>query len=68
MATQNETWVRNSAFELVRKHGFIEAQNMCAKWRDQSSFGTASYAMHNKICKQLAEFATIGAMFRTVGK
>jgi hypothetical protein len=55
-----------SAFELVRKHGFTEAQRLSDQWRDMNSPGTTSYAMHNAVCKQIREFATVGAMFRPV--
>ena len=56
----------NAAFELVRKHGFVEAQRLAAQWRDMSSEGTATFSMHNAVCKQIAEFATVGAMYRKV--
>lgn len=63
---ENETWVRNAAYALVNKYGFVEAQNMCKRLRDQSSLGTASYAMDNAICKQLYKFATVGQLHRQV--
>ena len=56
----------NAAFELVRKHGFVAALKMSEKMRDANSEGTASFAMHNAVVKQLREFATVGAMYRTV--
>lgn len=55
-----------AAFELVRKNGFIEAQRLSAQWRDMNAYGTTSYALHNAVCKQLAEFATVGAMYRPI--
>lgn len=58
--------VKISAFELVRKHGFIEAQRLCAQWRDMNAPGTASFVLHNEVCRQLADFATVGAMYRPV--
>ena len=57
-----------SAFELVRKHGFIEAKRLSDSWRDLSSFGTTSYALHNAVSKLLADFATVGTIYRKVGK
>jgi hypothetical protein len=56
----------NAAFELVRKHGFSEALRLARHWRDMNSPGTASFSLHNKLCKQLHEFASVGAMFRSV--
>jgi len=57
---------RNSAFELVRKHGFVEAERLAKQWRDMNSEGTYSYANHNSVCKWLYRFSTAGTMFRTV--
>lgn len=56
----------NAAFEMVRQHGFVEAERLAKQYRDASSEGTATFANHNAVCKQIAEFATVGAMFRTV--
>ena len=55
-----------AAFELVRKHGFIEAQRLSDLWRDENSEGTASFALHNAVCKQLREFATVGTCYRRI--
>ena len=52
------------AFELVRKHGFTEAQRLANGWRDMNAPGTASFSFHNQLCKQLHDFATVGAMYR----
>jgi len=54
----------NSAFEMVRKHGFVEAERLCKQYRDMNSWGTTSYALHNEVCKAIADFATVGAMYR----
>ena len=61
----DEAQATNSAFELVRQHGFAEAQRLCEQWRDNSAQGTATFALHNAVCKKLREFATVGAAFRT---
>ena len=55
-----------AAFELVRKHGFVEAQRLAAQWRDMNAPGTSSYCLHNQVCKRLAEFATVGPLHRPV--
>jgi hypothetical protein len=62
--TMTDKQTVNQAFELVRKHGFIEAQRLATQWRDMNAPGTASFAMHNALCKQLHQFATVGAMYR----
>ena len=55
-----------AAFELVRKHGFVEAQRLAEQWRDMNSPGTTSFCLHNALCKQLQEFASVGSMYRPV--
>ena len=67
MKATQDTIARNAAFELVRQHGFVEAQRLATEWRDMNSEGTASFAYHNAVCKWLYRFATAGAMFRTIG-
>lgn len=57
-----------SAFELVRKHGFAKAQRLSDQWRYESAPGTMTFALHNAVSKRIAEFATVGAMFRPVGR
>jgi hypothetical protein len=52
------------AFEMVRKHGFVEAKRLAKEHRDMSSEGTMSFALHNAVYKQICEFATVGAMHR----
>jgi hypothetical protein len=68
VATNEETMTQDKittqAFELVRMHGFEEAQRMAAAWRDANAPGTISFALHNQLCKKLREFATVGAMYR----
>lgn len=54
------------AFELVRKHGFSEAARLSAQWRDMNAEGTVSFALHNAVCKRIAEFAAAGACFRAI--
>lgn len=56
-----------SAFELIRKHGFAEAERLSAKWRDSNAPGTMSFALHNATWKQVREFAAGGSMYRPIG-
>lgn len=62
----DERQVTISAFELVRKHGFVEAQRLADQWRGMNAPGTASFCFHNQVCRKLREFATVGALYRPV--
>ena len=55
-----------AAFELVRQHGLIEAKRIADARRDANAEGTMTFALHNEVCKRVAEFAAYGAMFRPV--
>ena len=55
-----------AAFELIRKHGFTEAQRLSDGFRDMNAQGTISYALHNAVSKQIAEFADSGSAYRPV--
>jgi hypothetical protein len=61
-----DTQARNAAFEMVRMHGFVEAQRLAEYARDMNSEGTYTFAAHNAVCKWLYRFATTGTSFRTV--
>ena len=56
---------RNAAFEMVRKHGFVEAARLCAEYRDMNSAGTFTFAHHNAVLKHITEAAQRGSMFRS---
>lgn len=61
----DENQARNAAFEMIRKHGFEEAGKLSQAFRDANSEGTATFANHNAVCKQIACFAASRTMFRT---
>lgn len=52
------------AFDMARQHGFIEAKRLAAQARDNNAPGTMSFALHNQVCRKLAEFAAAGTMYR----
>ena len=49
-----------SAREMIRTHGYVEAKRICIQARDMNSAGTASYAFHNAVLKQINLAATCG--------
>ncbi len=50
---------RESAQEMVRKHGYAEALRLTTRNRDMNSEGTASFAFHNAVVKELRLMAKI---------
>jgi hypothetical protein len=56
--------VATVAFELVRLHGFLEAQEIAQRWRDAHPPGSVGFILHDTLCEQLVEFARIGSLYR----
>lgn len=53
---------RESARHAIRLHGYREAQRLTLRWRDMSSPGTASFAFHNAVLKEINLAATVGPL------
>ncbi len=49
-----------SALAMVRRFGYTEAVQRCERVRDMSSEGTASFASHNAVLRELRLMSTIG--------
>lgn len=51
---------REAARQAIRLHGYTEAKRLTLRLRDESASGTASYAFHNAILKEINLAATVG--------
>jgi hypothetical protein len=52
----------DDAVKMVQKHGYLEAVRLCTQWRDMSSPGTTSYALHNAVLRELDKMPTVGRL------
>ncbi len=51
-----------AALSMVRQFGFVDAVARCERVRNMSSEGTASFASHNAVLKELRLMATVGRL------
>lgn len=49
-----------AARAMIRAHGYSEAKRLCMQYRDMNATGTASYAFHNAVLRQINLAATCG--------